>query len=64
MGIKYGRCWGGARISLRGDLYSQESTFPLVTDKKLLWYVKSNLFTLFFDCCILMFIFMYLNGLF
>ena len=26
MGIKYGRGWGG----FRGDLYSQESTFPLV----------------------------------
>jgi len=26
MGIKYGMGWGGARISLSRDLYSQESS--------------------------------------
>ena len=32
MGIKYGRGWGGREFRFRGDLYSQESTFPLVFD--------------------------------
>ena len=38
MGIKYGRGWGGARISLSRDLYSQESTFSLVDNEiDLMW---------------------------
>jgi len=34
----YGRRW--ARISFRGDLYSQESTFPLVSIVLLLHYYR------------------------
>jgi len=30
MGIKYGRVEEGREFCFRGDLYSQESTFPLV----------------------------------
>jgi len=30
MGIKYGRGDEGREFRFRGDLYSQESTFPLV----------------------------------
>ena len=32
MGIKYGRVEEGREFRYRGDLYSQESTFPLVLE--------------------------------
>ena len=31
MGIKYGRFEEGREFRFRGDLYSQQSTFPVVT---------------------------------
>ena len=34
MGIKYGKGWGGREFRFRGDLYSQQSTFPLVIPAK------------------------------